>query len=32
MAKKGAGALTYHQVEEELSGVLFTQAKGKRID
>lgn len=32
MAKKGAGTLTYHQVQEELSRVLFTQTKGKRID
>jgi len=32
MAKKGAEALTYHQVQEELSRVLFTRAKGKRFD
>ncbi|OGP70036.1 MAG: ribonuclease P protein component [Deltaproteobacteria bacterium RBG_13_60_28] len=25
MAKKGAAALTYHQVQEELSRVLFTR-------
>jgi ribonuclease P protein component len=29
MAKKGAGDLTYQQVQEELSRVLFTLVKGK---
>jgi ribonuclease P protein component len=32
MAKKGAEALTYQQIQEELSRVLFTLAKGKRFD
>jgi ribonuclease P protein component len=32
MAKKGASALDYHQVEEELSRVLLTRVKGRKFD
>jgi ribonuclease P protein component len=32
MAKKGAAALDYHQVQEELSRVLLTRIKGRGID
>ena len=32
MAKKGASTLDYHQVQEELSRVLLTRAKGRKFD
>ncbi len=32
MAKKGAAALDYHQVEKELSRVLLTRVKDNRFD
>ncbi len=32
MAKKGAAALTYQQVQEELSRVLYTRVKGRKFD
>ena len=32
MAKKGAAALDYQQVQEELSRVLLIRLKGKRFD
>ena len=32
MAKKGADALTYQQVQEELSRVLCARVKGRKFD